>query len=216
MLVPVLYAVHIQTEVPTPVNCANIEIYVDNTFPSCKATTPAYTPFKQCLVSFTGSMVREDCSTDATTGTTAPANAEVPATTAPTTAGTAAAGTGGARSLYGATATSAAQRVHRAVQAAPQQQQQLSAGERAKRATQAKCGTELKACYKDTTCAKCGAKALVTAPSKSDLASCDALKAWANKWSAGGSCDLHSGALGDVVKCGMKAHTAQTGTDCSI
>eukprot|EP00953_Heterococcus_sp_UTEX-ZZ885_P009672 5681-Heterococcus_DN1.PRE.1 len=81
---------------------------------------------------------------------------------------------------------------------------------------QAKCGTELKACAKDTACAKCGAKALTSTPSKSDLASCDAVKGWANKWSAGGSCDLHSGALGDVVKCGLKAYTAQAGTECSI
>jgi hypothetical protein len=205
MLLLLLWYTHQQAEVPTPVNCDNIEAYVDATFPSCNAKTPAFTPFKQCLVSFTGSMVKENCA--------APAAAEAPAaTTAPATA----AGSGGARSLYAASAITAAQRAHRAVQAAPQQQQQLSAVERAKRAVQAKCGTELKACAKDTACAKCGAKALASTPSKSDLASCDAVKAWANKWSAGGSCDLYSGALGDAVKCGLKAYTAQTGTECSI
>jgi hypothetical protein len=156
--------------------------------------------------------VKENC--------TGLASAEAPATPAPTTAAPTTAGTGGTRNLYAASAITAAQSVHRAVQAAPQQQQQgqqqqLSAVERAKRAMQAKCGTELKACVKDTACAKCGAKALASTPSKSDLASCDAVKAWANKWSAGGSCDLHSGALGDVVKCGLKAYTAQTGTECT-
>jgi hypothetical protein len=168
-------------------------------------------------VSFTGSLVRENC--------TAPAAAKTAATTAPATAGTAA-GTGGKRSLFTATAATAAQRVHRAVQAAPQtqqqqqqagqQQQQLSTGERAKRAIEAQCGTELEACYKDTSCAMCGSKALASTPSNSDLASCDALKAWVNKWSVGGSCDVHSGALGDVVKCGAKAYTAQTGNECTL
>eukprot|EP00953_Heterococcus_sp_UTEX-ZZ885_P011819 6826-Heterococcus_DN1.PRE.1 len=46
----------VKTEVPTPINCDNIEKYVGNTFPSCNASTPAYTPFKQCLVGFTGSL----------------------------------------------------------------------------------------------------------------------------------------------------------------
>jgi hypothetical protein len=200
--------------VPTPINCDNIEKYVSNTFPSCNATTPAYTPFKQCLVGFTGSLVRENCTAPAAAAAETPATTEP--TAAPTTAGTAAA-SGGARSLYAATATTAVQRVHRAVQAPPQQQQQqLSAVERAQKAIEAQCGTELKACYKDTGCAACAAKALANKPSNSDLASCDALKSWVNEWSAGGSCDVHSGALGNVVSCGSKAYTAESGTQCTI
>jgi hypothetical protein len=194
---------------------------VGNTFPSCNATTPAYTPFKQCLVGFTGSLVRENCTAPAAGGAEPPATTEptaAPTTAAAGTAAGTAAARGGTRSLYTATATTALQRVHRAVQAPPQQQQQqqASASERAEKAIEAQCGTELKACYKDTGCAACAAKALANKPSDSDLASCDALKSWASKWSAGGSCDLHTGALGDLMQCGSKAYTAETGTQCTI